>query len=562
MKEKDRKVLAMYDAKGIQEYIYRTDKVKDVIGASYIVENIILEALKNAVERAGAGGENKCQIEWCDTEGPLPYEEKDLDIQVLFIGGGNAYVLFRSRSLCTRVNQMMSRYILEHAYSLRLAVAICEKRESFADDYKNLQRQMRENRDSMMVSKLSGTVPVMKEELKTGFPATMIDPQSEKDIGKEIGEETNLKQKAYARKREAAGDSFKKEEQIFDNLVTQKGVDSRLAVVHIDGNSMGVRIRRIVEGIQDYTEAVNKMREISFQITKSYRDTFQKMHDYFTDRQGGQEGIPDKEGKYVVREILVAGDDVTYVCNARIALESVKYFARDIASKAMVKENSRISLKKYGFSVCAGVAFIGSHFPFRIGYDVAEQCCNSAKKRAKSEPCRHTFNYMENQKIVKLERIGNFVDFQICDNIQTANLEERRKREYVTRSGEQLMVRPYFISTGKTAEEESLEKNDGEIYSYKRFEEGLQYFMKGTDIFPRRFAKQLGNTYPLGNYQVELFFSFLKSRGWKMPDGKDNLYYEKEEDGRQLKIAKWYDVLEMLDYCMAPAEKGDEDEKV
>ena len=47
-----------------------------------------------------------------------------------------------------------------------------------------------------------------------------------------------------------------------------------------------------------------------------------------------------------------------------------------------------------------------------------------------------------------------------------------------------------------------------------------------------------------------------------MPDGKDNLYYEKEEDGRQLKIAKWYDVLEMLDYCMAPAEKGDEDEKV
>ena len=68
MKETDRKVLAMYDAKGIQEYIYRTDKVKDVIGASYIVENIILEALKNAVERAGAGGENKCQIEWCDTE--------------------------------------------------------------------------------------------------------------------------------------------------------------------------------------------------------------------------------------------------------------------------------------------------------------------------------------------------------------------------------------------------------------------------------------------------------------------------------------------------------------
>ena len=51
MKETEHKVLAMYDVRGIQNYIYRTDKVQDAIGASYIVENIILEALENSVER-------------------------------------------------------------------------------------------------------------------------------------------------------------------------------------------------------------------------------------------------------------------------------------------------------------------------------------------------------------------------------------------------------------------------------------------------------------------------------------------------------------------------------
>lgn len=550
MKETEHKVLAMYDVRGIQNYIYRTDKVQDAIGASYIVENIILEALENSVEREK--DVNSYQTKWYDKEGPLNFAEKNMDVQVLFIGGGNAYVLFRNKDLCIQINQKMSKYVLEHTYSLQLAVAICEKSQCYTDDYKDLQSKMRMNKANMVLSKPFGAIPVMKVELKTGYPATMIDSRSKK----EMGEETRLKQEAYRNKRKAKGNSFERDEQIFDNLVTQKGVDSRLAVVHIDGNSMGVRIRQIVEGIEDYTEAVNKMREISFQIMNSYQETFQNMHDHFTDRQSGQEGIPNKEGKYVVREILVAGDDVTYVCNARIALESVKYFSRDIAKKAMVRENSAKSLKKYGFSVCAGVAFIGSHFPFRIGYDVAEQCCASAKKRAKSKECKDTIKFLsETGKYVEMDRIGNFVDFQICKNIQSANFEEMRKREYVTRSGEQLMIRPFFICSGRSAEEEPLEeKNNKEIYSYEKFEKGLQYFMQGADTFPRRFALQLRNTYPLGENQVELLNSFLQSRGFSMPDGEKQLYYKEDKKS----IAKWYDVLEMLDYCMAPTEEETE----
>ncbi|MBE5864581.1 MAG: hypothetical protein E7292_00015 [Lachnospiraceae bacterium] len=45
MREELRKgeVLAMYDVRGIQKYIFRTNKIKEIIGASSVVENIITE---------------------------------------------------------------------------------------------------------------------------------------------------------------------------------------------------------------------------------------------------------------------------------------------------------------------------------------------------------------------------------------------------------------------------------------------------------------------------------------------------------------------------------------
>lgn len=37
----------MYDVRGIQNYIFRTNYVKEIIGASAMVENIILDGMKD-----------------------------------------------------------------------------------------------------------------------------------------------------------------------------------------------------------------------------------------------------------------------------------------------------------------------------------------------------------------------------------------------------------------------------------------------------------------------------------------------------------------------------------
>ena len=40
--------IAIYDVRGIQDYIFRTNVVKEIIGASKIVDNIIITEFENA----------------------------------------------------------------------------------------------------------------------------------------------------------------------------------------------------------------------------------------------------------------------------------------------------------------------------------------------------------------------------------------------------------------------------------------------------------------------------------------------------------------------------------
>ena len=45
-----KEVLAMYDIRGIQSYIFKTNVVKEIIGASKLVDDIIINGLKSYVK--------------------------------------------------------------------------------------------------------------------------------------------------------------------------------------------------------------------------------------------------------------------------------------------------------------------------------------------------------------------------------------------------------------------------------------------------------------------------------------------------------------------------------
>lgn len=539
-------VLAMYDVRGIQKYIFKTIKVQDARGASELIENIIVDAMESAISivKSRSGYENiKTEIKWFDGNGPIKYSNNDNDIQILFSGGGNASFLFSSGNLCLEINKLMSKYILENTYSLQLAIAFINKTENYSNDYSEVNKVIASNKARMINSSPLGTLPIMKMEIKTGYPIETED---------NLSKETSIKK----RKDEKKSSIEKNVDKKFDHYVTKKGKDSNLAVVHIDGNNMGLRIRELVQDITDYEKAVNKVREISFNISNSYKSVFNEMVSYYNETGS----IDDKENNNFVLKILVAGDDITYICNAGIAIDTVNYYCNAISDRTMIKNEDGLEeiafLKKYGFSVCAGIAFFTSHFPFYVAYDVAESCCDSAKKYAKAN------------KIDGV--ISNWVDYQICKNIQAIDLENVRAGEYVTAENEILYRRPYYVSIEqhKNAAEcySVFENRISDVHKLSELEEAIQYF-KDTKKLPRSISKEIRNIYPEGSGVIESYVEFLKSRKHEMPDGKFDMYLE--ENGS--KIAKWYDALEILDYytpqfkyydnkSMREQEAGDSDE--
>lgn len=515
------KVLAMYDVRGIQDYIFRTSKMKDAIGASSIVENLFEEALKDASEKLGLSAE----LAWCDDKNAKIYtDNSDKDVVVLYVGGGNACVLYINKDVAVKMNREMSRYTLDKTYSLQLAVAMVEKTESYKADYENLMAEMVRVKDRMMVNKPLDALPIMKVETKTGLPVTRDG----------VSTESNIKTKA--------GDDSRKHvrfnQKLFDNYVEGKGESSMLAVVHIDGNNMGLRIRELISGIDSYDEAVTEMRKISYSINSSYKKVFADMEETFsTILENVKKEDKHDQSKWWIMKVIDAGDDITYVCNANIAFATVEYFCKNISKYSLKPESGN---RNYRFSACAGISYFNSHFPFNIAYNVAEECCESAKSRAKEE------------KHMDGKLVGNWVDFQFCRSVHARNLKRIRTEEYRTSAGEDLLRRPYFIYSEHLDGEvgDKFKTLDADEISYNEFARDIKKYVQSESNLPRSFVKEMRNTYPLGSNQMKILWTFLKSRetsekmdGKKVEYPKD-LYFDYE--GK--KVAKYYDAMEVAEY--------------
>lgn len=484
-------VLAMYDIRGIQKFIFKSNVAKEIIGASKLIDKILTQGIATYVETLPQEQRGGYLTDWKQDDPAAFLKQKDIQMQILFIGGGNSYVLFRTGAICQKVNRYLAKYLLEETYSLNLAVAVVKKTESYKADYDALQNEMRRIKAAMPMTEPVGTMPFMAADSITGYPLTS------KEKGIYYCTEARKKRDAFPRDES---------EKVFDNMVTEKGDNSTLAVCHIDGNSIGTRIRSEMEQKTDYESAVSCMRKLSLEINRVFHKTFDAMTAYMDERTSE---IKASAKNHLYREIIVAGDDITFVCNAKLAIPAVRYFLEHLG-------------KEKDYSACGGIAFFNSHFPFSDAYQVAKACCDSAKKRAKAKENRGKENI-----------VGNFFDFQICTNVRAASLENYREKHYVSVFGKEkecFIARPYYVPVEP---DRNVLNVKNETYSVTHLDEWSEMFHK----MPRSKAKQLRNVIPMHNKREEVI-SFLVSRGYPV-------FGEKKED-----YALWYDALELMDFYM------------
>lgn len=479
-------VLAQYTIRSKQEYIFRTNRMVEIAGASENISqswNILFTQADKMGKKLRRVSKN---IPFCMEEVKRLFDERKLNGIELFCGGGNDTVLYDSIETYLEVNKAFSRFLLENYPGMIPMAVACEYSGDYDKDYANLMKQSDIEKNKMISGQSDFILPFSMMDRTTFQPYSDIISIAESSV--RVTDEAKAKRKAGLKIREQ--DETVK---LLDDLITKKGEESLLAVVHADGNNMGSKISEMLTDKKDYDSCVNIMREFTADTAKAFGksglDAMQKC------QQQLKEDYKDKydEKAFFFRKIIADGDDMTFVCNARFVMDYVGAYL-----EAAQNYNNK-GEKEWRYSSCAGICIFHSHYPFARAYSLAEQACESAKKNVHGE-------------CIKEE---SWIDFHYIHNGVGGDLDQIREHQGV--SG--CMARPWRIGT--KANTDRKDYSTLQILADIMKENGVSR----SDI--KTIGSELEDSYSYGKFELNRVYGHHRNLQNEI---KEKLKIDKEED--------------------------------
>lgn len=428
-------VLCMYDIRGKQEFIYRSSKLKEIVGASLIIRDLFEDYLYESAKIY----RNKINEDFNDTDADAifrydPNKEK-LDKfsfkqfeermdgnqyigEIVYDGGGNFLLLYKDENAMKKTTEIFTKKILKEIGTLKVVATYIGdiSKDNYHSneldkpgDYERLYQKHRLRESTALYTLPYGSLPIVQTEPTSSLPLTYMYDNAPKDSSAsekkyvKYSTETNAKLKKYW--KEASKPGYEMGEAVLDNIVAEtKGEDSMLAIFYIDGNAMGAKVQACLDGKNNYDDCVNLLREFSKKIQKTFID----------DRKADMLKIDDTKSSdkknYKSRILIGAGDEMTIICKADESYETIKEYLSKIPSP---------------YSSCAGAAIFHSHTPFADAYRIAEQCCEDTCK-----------NYMKDNELT----LANLMDFEYCQGGIGFKLSDIRKE-----NGDDNNSRPWLV---------------------------------------------------------------------------------------------------------------------
>ena len=232
----DKEVLCLLDTRQIQKYMFKSNTLQDVLGGSDSILHIQMDAIRYALAHTDPLLAEREYALSLDPDEEIPwFVSPEIQFQLIICAAGNAMCLVRTGRLCQQLIRRMSRYYLEYGYSLNLAAAVTEKTDDFGHDIFELYRKLNAVKASCEISDPAGPLSVVAREARTGEPA----------IGRD-GTGAYYSTASALRRKEAA---LRRNVVDLQHFRTSRGYDGReyLAVLHSDGNSVGITIGRMMQ---------------------------------------------------------------------------------------------------------------------------------------------------------------------------------------------------------------------------------------------------------------------------------------------------------------------------
>ncbi|MFN3531843.1 MAG: Cas10/Cmr2 second palm domain-containing protein [Candidatus Brocadia sp.] len=511
----------LIDMVSIQRYVFGSNKLKENIGASYLIQEVYESYLQKVINCIFPFAKINFNA-WKEEPNRCLIEETDIPFEVGYIGGGNALLLFKDGDRAREFIERWTTTLLVVTPGVATAVA-CEAFDlnNFKLENERLFRKLQENKYRFIPQTVIPRHGITAECSHTGYSMDIWNDKEKHD------EQNYVSSVAYA-KICASQEATKKLEEKFekelksgycftdqlDELGQLKGEDSHIAIVHIDGNGMGERfmgtdslsaIRNLSSSVAEATKKgfAKLLEEIISRFTLIQDalgfDTQEKKAGFYKDKEKNKTIIP-------LRPIIIGGDDITFVCDGRLGVYFAKLFLEAF-------ENQEVSDGKK-LSACAGVAITKTKYPFHRGYEIAEDLCKNAKKRRKDN-----------------DGSGSWLDFHIAYGGFSGKLDEIRATHYKAIQGD-LIFGPYKIGKHDEYGFDTLIKNIKEL---KDPEKG----------WPRSKIEELRQVLTLGKEATETFVREIDARRLELPKIKGRCFeHSLFEDSE----TPYFDMVELMKF--------------
>ena len=205
----------------------------------------------------------------------------------------------------------------------------------------------------------------------------------------------------------------------------QKDGENYFAIVHVDGNNMGLKFRTC----KSLTDRRKLSREIRRKTEGAFADLLAKIILMKRDNLFGKVLELDKNN-LPIRPLIIGGDDVTFLCPAKMAILFTKTLVEllDADTPDDAPEHLTGKISRH-MDACAGIAILPTKYPFFRGYELAEQLCDSAKKSMR-KLLPPDLDSKENLSAEDIPHGSSWLDFAILHGEQAPTLEQIRSTEY------------------------------------------------------------------------------------------------------------------------------------
>lgn len=417
----DNFTLTMLDTSGIQGYVFRSNRLQENIGASEIVYRAttqwVFDALDTHKLRHNIIPGSRQTGAWdFDKEVRCLKDDPTLDVEVIYAGGGNTFLLFRDGKQAIDFTKTLTRRVLIDAPGLTLVVQHLPfdwNTDSLRVAQDKLFQQLAAHKAARLPSTPTLGLGITEPCASTGLAAVRTDEGTatieDRSIELRVGDQRQEPPRAISREtfqkilwRDLALDRLKAEvggsvsDQFdfpsdIDNLGRMVGEESFVAVVHADGNGMGEHVKQVGKSLdwsdpsaanRDY---ITELRAFSTRINAASLAALRRVVSLVVTSLQWDDEIKRYKmaetmilnGRYLpFRPLVFGGDDVTFLANGQLGLSlAVAYL------EAFEEETKRSGLPKMHAS--AGVAIVKTHYPFSRAYTLSEELTRRAKNFVK-----------------------------------------------------------------------------------------------------------------------------------------------------------------------------------